>query len=937
MNPKTYLKQRLKIKGVFTLLAFFMSLLSFAQIHPQIYITNAQREVFQQRIENSEKANEFIDELKNILEPYVKRHHTDPEWIVSRLQMYWKTKYSKVFVNGMDFSHGEGTAPVPTVRFSGSRDWATDYLQPELKDVKPYMDDERGLYLQNGAKEGQPWEWVQPSETGHIIERINERIMTLAEDAAFLYWLTGEQKYAVFARDIFMKYTEGMFYREPPQTIENHGNAKLMGLQTFEVIHERIAEHLSVCYDFLYSYLKAENEDLDMIQVVLQKWADQEIKYGVPGNNWNLMQALYITYLGLALENDDYYSNGKGQDYYIDQVINQNSEKQKALKDVVKNYDQKTGIWPEVAGYNMLVGNDMLEVFCLMDNTLNNNLVGKFPIIEKANLAIFKYLFPNGFTVAYGDAKHSRVRFNALEMLISQYRKYGNSEKEAVITKQLKRFIEEGAYSRDKISSLFQLFFYVEDLMDVQPAESFSDLVEPLFYAPNVSWVVQRNGNSKENGMMISENASLGNHSHANGVNIELYAKGMVIAPDCAAGESYWSKDHREYYSRFPAHNTVIVDGISDYRTMNSTVSFTLNSNYPSAESKNPLVGDFTYSDVSFTEPKTNALQRRIVGSVRTGETTGYFIDIFRSARKDGNDKKHEYLFHSQGDPVVLTSFKGEQIHTSATDELSSAKGDLAGYDYFTNKQSAKFDGNVVARFSMPSVLNKKLDVNFWMKGYQGRTLFTLEAPYSRAINPESVLEELYHKKLPTLVVRQDGEARTRPFVAVIDAFNEGEDVSVRQVSYFSPEVENNGFVGISVLSNAERMDKIFNDESCEKVNSFGKEKFQGIYGIVSMKKGLLHALFLGNGKLLEEGNWKIETENNEGTVLVQFSKKGMTINAPQPFTLTSPVSANQKGEIKLKAKESAQQFSGKITQKNNQKVAEFRLPALENIQFEIQ
>jgi hypothetical protein len=227
--------------------------------------------------------------------------------------------------------------------------------------------------------------------------------------------------------------------------------------------------------------------------------------------------------------------------------------------------------------------------------------------------------------------------------------------------------------------------------------------------------------------------------------------------------------------------------------------------------------------------------------------------------------------------------------------------------------------------------------VNLWMKGYQGRTLFTVEAPYSRAVNPESVPEELYHKKLPTLVVRQDGEARTRPFVAVIDAINEGEDVSVRQVSYFSPEVENHGFVGISVLSNAERVDKIFNDESGEKVNSFGNEKFQGTYGIVSMEKGLLHALFLGNGKLLEEGNWKIETENNEGTVLVQFSKNGMTINAPQSSTLTMPVNGNQKGEITLKAKESAQQFLGKVTQKNNQKVAEFQLPALKNIQFEIQ
>jgi hypothetical protein len=323
------------------------------------------------------------------------------------------------------------------------------------------MDDERGLYLQNGTKEGKPWEWVPASETGNIIEGINREILNLAEDAAFLYWLTNENKYAVFASDIFMKYVEGMYYREPPQTFENHGNANLMGLQTFEVIHEGVIEPVTICYDFLFSYLKEKGSNLKMIQDVFRKWADQEIKFGVPDNNWNLMQARFITYLATALEDDRYYEDGKGQQYYFDQVLNQNSVRQKALKDVVKNYDQETGVWPEVAGYNMLVSNDILEIYCLMDKTLNNNLLAQYPIVEKANLAIFQYLFPNGFTVAYGDAKHSRIRFNSLELLIAQYRKYNIPKNETQITRQLKRFIEDGAYNRSKISSLFQLFFYV--------------------------------------------------------------------------------------------------------------------------------------------------------------------------------------------------------------------------------------------------------------------------------------------------------------------------------------------------------------------------------------------------------------------------------------------------------------------------------------------
>jgi hypothetical protein len=898
-----------------------------AQNHPEIYIKNNEKGAFLTRLNRSGKTSTFVAAVKSHLDPYVERHQEDPEWIVSRLQMYWNTKYQQIYVNGMDFSHGEGKAPVPTVRFSGSRDWATDYLQPELEDVRPYMDDPRGLYLQNGKKAGQPWEWVKPSETGHIIERINEEIMKLAEEAAFLYWLTEDDKYAVFAHDIFMKYTAGMYYRDPPLTVEDHKNALLMGLQTFEVIHERVVEHLTVCYDFLYDYLRNNQADLDMIQSVFQKWADQEIKYGVPGNNWNLMQALYITYLALALENDQFYENGKGQEYYIDQVLNQNSEKQKALKDVVKNYDQETGVWPEVAGYNMLVANDMLEIFMLMDNTLNNNLVAQYPIIEKANLVIFQYLFPNGFTVAYGDAKHSRMRFNALELLLSNYQKYNLKEKENLITAQLKKFMADGAYSRDEISSLFQLFFYVEDLSDVPAATSFSDLVSPTFYAPNVSWLVQRNGNSPGNGMMISENASLGNHSHTNGVNIELFAKGMVIAPDCAAGVSYWTEDHRDYYSRFAAHNTVVVDGISDYRNMRGSQAFELNAIYPAFNTFNPLVGDYTFSDVTFIEPSTDAIQQRLTGTIRTSESTGYFVDIFRSARKDGQDKKHEYLFHGQGEAIVLFDDQGNQLSTVPTDELASAKGDLVGYDYFSNKSVVDYADNFMAQFSMPSVLDENLKVNLWMKGQTGRKVFTVEAPYSRAINSESVPESLYHKPLPTLVVRQEGEANSRPFVSIIDAFNEGADINIEEVAYFSPKDGDPDFVGIQVHT-SNRIDFIYNAENGNKNHVFMDGYFQGTYGIVSYLGDNILNMLLGNGNKLAHGAWKIEASEAEGAILVMADEQGVQVDAQKAFKLTMPLSKKTKKVfLEYEMENKAYIIEGKIDKKH--KLVAFELPAL--------
>lgn len=898
-----------------------------AQNHPRIYINNSQKNAFLERLDNSEKVGTYIRKLKDHVSPYVEQHVNDPEWIVSRLQMYWKNKYKEVYVNGMDFSHGAGTAPVPTVRFSGSRDWATNYSQPKLEDVLPYSDDERGVYLQNRNKEGKPWEWVKASETGHVIEGINKQILSLAEDAAFLYWIYGDEKYAVFASDIFTVYMQGLYYRDAPKTVGDDRNAKLMGLQTFEVIHEGIIEPVSICYDFLFDYLKEKKADLALFQAVFQKWADQEINNGVPDNNWNLMQGRYITYLALALEENDSYSNGKGQEYYIDQVLNQNSEKQTALKDVVKKYDRVTAIWPETSGYSQGVTNDVMEIYSLMDKALQNNLLAEYPIIEKAALASFNYLFPHGFTVAFGDAKHQSLRFDTMELLIANYRKYGKSEKEALITAQLKRFIEGGRYSREKVKSLFDLFFNVGELNDVKAATSIAGLVHPTFYSPNVSWIVQRNGHSYENGMMISENASLGNHSHVNGISVELYAKGMVFAPDCAQGDSYWSTNHKEYYSKFAAHNTVVVDGISNYKSMRGTVPYQFNSIYPATDATNPLFSDYTISNVTFTEPTSDAKQQRFTGTVRTSKTTGYFVDIFRSSRNNGKDKKNEYLFHAQGEPLKLTNFRGNKIEMTSTDELSSKKGDIVGYDYFKNKLAAKYNENFIAEFKMPSLLDEIVQLNFWMKGYQGREIFSVEAPTSRAVLKGTVPHELYRKPLPTLVVRQNGEARTKPFVAIIDAFNQSEGKSVQAVEYFSANKANPGFIGIKVESVNGRHDIIYNDSNPELENNFDTGKFSGSYGVVSKQGSQFYSMLLHKGTLFEHENMCIEIQGTSGDVFIKKNNSGFELDASQPFILTLPFSdtpnavllvGNDKKEVK-----------GKVVQKEGMKVAVFELPTL--------
>jgi hypothetical protein len=863
--------------------------------HPRIYITEDRREEFISKIQSVVWARESFGKLKAHADPYVERHRTDPEWIVSRMQMYWDTRHERVYVNGNAFSHGTGRAPVPTVKFAGHRDGATDYLMPSIEDTRPYMD-EKGMYLQNAKKEGRPWEWVHPSKTGRMIGPMNERIMSLAADAAFLYWYTGEEKYAVFSSDIFLTYIRGMYYRREPFALENYNNSHLMGLATFEVILDGIIPHLTVAYDFLHPYLKKRHADFDMIAQVFKRFAEQEILYGVPDNNWNIFQARFVTYLALALEDDSRYGDRRGRQYYLNEIMNRTTIRQFALKEMVgESFDPETGLWPESANYSMSVCGDMLDIVGLIDNAENNRFLDTFPLMEKATPALAEYLFPNGRVTAFGDARYAPLDPRPFEMLTALYRKYGENGREKSLAQVLQKMINDGLYDRSAGKSLFPLFFYVDSLMDIRPEEATYDhLLSDLRYAPGVSWLIQRNGRDRRNGMAVTLTGSYGNHAHANGISMEMYGKGLILAPESSFGVSYSTADNLEYYARFPAHNTVIVDGISDYAIMRSYSPYKLYSCYP-ASGDTLLPSDrITFARVEMTEPKTGARQQRLTGIVRTGETDGYVVDIFRSARRDRNGRKHEYFYHSTGQSIELTDAGGRGIPLAPTGELSSAAGDMKGYDYFGNKKAASFGGDFRALFRIETG-QEDVFVNMWMKGFPGRTVFTAEAPKSNALVRGSVPDGLLGRPLPTLIVRQEGEAWNRPFAAVYHPYTRKEGASVKSVEYFGNA---DGFTGITVRS-ADCTDYIFNDSSGEIDMMHRDMRFRGVYAVFREKDGRPENLFIGEGQVFEKGKWSIRAET-AGTQ-VSFNRiagETFELTVSGNIRLQTPVSADRQPAI---------------------------------------
>jgi hypothetical protein len=861
--------------------------------HPRIYITDKKKEQFAEKLATVDWAKESYEKLKAGVEPYVDRHKTDPEWIVSRLQMYWDTHYERVYVNGHVYTHGTGHAPVPTVKFAGHRDGATDYQMPSLEDTQPYMD-EKGMYLQNMKKEGHPWEWVHPSKTGRMIGPMNARIMSLAGDAAFLYWYTGEEKYAVFASDIFLTYVKGMHYRREPFALENYTNSHLMGLATFEVILDNVISPMATCYDFLYKYLKKHDADMDMIADVFKRFAEQEIMYGVPDNNWNIFQARYVAYLALALEDDSHYKDRRGRQYYINEIMNHTTIRQFSLKEsVVDLFDQETGIWPESATYSMSVCNDMLDVISLIDNAENNHLLDTFPIMKKAVPATAQYLFPNGRVTAFGDAKYATLNPRPYEMLISLYRKYGEIEMEQELTQVLQKMINDGVYNRNENKSLFSLVFYVDKLPELSGGKEpgYSHFQSDTYYAPNVSWLIQRNGRDKNNGMVTTLTGAFGNHAHANGISMEMYGKGLLLAPEGSNGETYGTSDHNEYYARFTAHNTVIVDGISDYGAMRSYAPYQLLSCYPAHGRLLEPWDQVSFSRVQLTEPKTDALQERLTSIVRTGETDAYVVDIFRSARKDHNDKKHEYLYHSIGQSIDLFYRSGQSLSLTPTRELSSAEGDMKGYDYFTNKKALPFEQDFRARFRIESEQQENVFVDLWMKGYPGRTLFTVDAPKSNALVKGSVPDDLVDKPLPTLIVRQKGEAWNRPFASVYHPYFAKDGASVKSVEYlYSGES-----VFITVQS-ANRKDYILSGPFGNSGIATGDVLIKGVYGVAGVSDDGLN-LFISEGEI-KKGYWRIETKEPGAQASLNRTGKITNLVASGSIRLSVPVEDGRQPEV---------------------------------------
>lgn len=757
-----------------------------------------------------------MEGLRNRVEPYAARHTSDPDWLVDRLQMYWQSHATEIYIDGEVLDHVTGRAPVPTVRFTASRGTQTDYARPALADIPPRQDS-LGLWMRNKAT-GE-MEWVDPRKTGRNVESMNLEILNLARDAAFLWWWSHDERYARMAADVFDTYMTGLYWREVPVDL-NHGQQQtLVGLTSFEVIHEDIAIPAAECYDFLHDYLaETRPGKIAVYEEAFRKWAAVIVANGVPHNNWNLIQAQFVLRIALILGDDEAYADGRGRRYWLNEILNESSVRQWSIGRLIDfGFDPATGLWKESPGYATMVLSEFTSFVRLVDEVLGVDLVEAYPVLARAVANVPQYLFPNGLGVCWGDGHYGRMRTDFYPRMVANARQYGKPDQERLFT-ALYRCFDPAAGRTDpgaKLPAKVETFTSMKPLaldpsVEAGQVEAY---VSPTFHSPGVSWFAARSGMDPARSLMMSVCGSMGNHMHANGISMELYGKGYVLAPDLGRGAGYTTLDYTEFYSQFPAHNTVCVDGISSYPVMMSHHAFQLEGCYPAPECREGYYDGVLYGDFSFLEPETQSDQRRQLLIVNTDPDHAYYVDLFRSRRRDGKDRMHDYFYHNIGQEFTLG------LETSPTEELSFAGGNLYAYSYLWDKRSARSDRDVEGCFTMHLPEGGEVGMRMWMRGEQEREIFQALSPAIDALTRTPMPYDVKNTPTQTFIARQYGEAWTRPFAALYEPVDAAGS-AIREVRW--SDGGEPGTVGVCVVKRDGRRDRILSADSLRTMEAEG-------------------------------------------------------------------------------------------------------------------
>jgi hypothetical protein len=856
----------------FSIALVFIAMQVHAQrSYPHILVNDGDKSAIHQKIEKQEWAKKIYDTTVGKVSPYVERHQTDPEWILSRYLMNRVVgkRYTHAYDNGngQTLTRYSGDAPVPTVRVSTHlRNPVTvkgsTYIKPSIEELIPY-DTARFMWVKN--PETNEKDLIDPQQ---LISIINGEINELAFNAAVIYWLTGEEKYAKFAADILDQWAKGAFYQEPIV------GACRTGFLDIQTLGDNRYQTLILAYDFVFPYMKKKGYDLWPYQKVFEKFASTLTFRGFWNNNWYAAVSSTLVYAALSLEDvgkRDYYLQ-----FFLERDTINGSCGQLAMPSTVEKWLTHDGHWKEPGGYhNFPVSNLVVAALALEKN--GYDVFRKFPALFEATYAMLKYSFPNLMVSAFGDTGRASQSPATLEIGLAIALKYNRMELPGMMS-AMNALINGGLYSREQ-SGLLGLLTYLPELPNVESAPYEWPRSGELEFA---RFYLQRNGMDTKHGLMYGVQGASYNHNHCNGMAMELYGYGEIVGIDAGIGPNYEHPLHVNYFSQWAAHNTVVSAGASSSVPFSGSAGrknigqIELAAMEPMPD-KSAVSPNYSFTDTRYKDISTNTNQLRTMAIVRTSETTGYYVDIYRSDNEVSND----YVYHNIGDGLSFLSQSRESINTKTT-EYPRTERDFPGFRYFTDVEKLEnHKGPLVGLF--PIVCDEG-DYSFMqvvLPASDNKVYFKAKSPAVKTAG-----RHYNNKALPVFTIRAEKEAWSEPFIAVFEPFHSDGKQSVSSVEKIAHLCnENNTVLKVSHVNGSAQMVFQGNDDVVEVKNN--QMAFSGHFGIVSLNGKQVNKLYLGQGRLLSYGNISLLAQHGNTSAEVNvINAKSYNVTCNEPVIL---------------------------------------------------
>jgi len=861
----------MRTKYLIFIFFIFSTQLIAQQNYPHILVHESDKASVLNKIKTQNWAKNIYNGMRLDVEKYVDQHQTDKEWILSRYQMNRVPgkRYIKFYSDraGQRLIKCEGDAPFPTVRLntylrSPVTEGGTSYRKPTIEELVP-NDTARFMNLFNpetGKKE--------LTDPESFITSINSDINNLAQNAAIIFWLTGEEKFAFFAADILDQWVKGAYYQEP---IIGPGRTGFLNMQT---LGDASYRSLIVAYDFLKPFMKQKKYDLSYYETVFDKIASTMAFHGYVNNNWYAAESPTMIFAALSLE------NSKKRDYYLQFFLEKDTINkgygQRALPYTVKNWLTNDGHWKEPGGYhNYPVGSLMLSAMAMENN--GYNIYSMFPQLFKASYVMLKYSFPNLTVSAFGDTGRASQSSESLEIGLLAAVKYNRKELPEMLS-SMKELIDGKKYNRERAGFLGLLCFLPE-IPDVNIQYEWPRTGTLEF----ARYFLQRNGTDANTGLMVGVQGATYNHNHCNGMSMELYGLDEVMGIDAGTGPNYNHPMHINYYSQWAAHNTVVAAGSSSSVPFSGSagaknigqIELVAMEPLPDSVAVSP---EYSFTDTRYFDKSTKTNERRLLSIVRTSPTTGYYVDIYRSDNLISND----YVYHNIGDKIELTGSDRQVLKT----EVSSypvTELDYPGFRFFTGvKKLENYNQSVTALFTIQNENKSNKYMQVLLPADKNRTYFTAYSPKVKTSG-----DRYRNKQQPLFTIRTEGESWRDPFVAVYEPFSEKDDrtvISVERLSSLSND--KNTTLKVKNLDGSEQFILQGNDCSSEIGN--GSIKFCGYFGVISFKSNKLDRIYMGKGKKIGYGPVLLESESEMYSAeLVLSGKNEAVLKSSGPVSLT--------------------------------------------------